>query len=236
MISRPPQLSEDLETVKEEPFWERSEVVQRFADRDPDHRLVRMMEDVDRPERLRVLDLGCAGGRNSVFLARLGCGLLAVDSSKAMVGETRRRLASVLGRTEARDRTRVGRMDDLRDLSSGSVDLVLALGIYQNARNLDEWHRAVSETARVLRPGGVCLVAHFTPDLDLTGEGVAPVQGQPHTFTGLPGGDTCVLFYAPELDEVMARHGLTPVEPSRTVVVPTEKGRRATVNGLYVKG
>lgn len=220
---------------EEKPFWEREDVVDRFASRDPDHRLVRLMENVDRPERIRVLDVGCAGGRNAVFLARLGCDVQALDASKAMVEETRRRLAPVLGQMEARVRTRVGRMDDLSAFQSETMDLVLALGIYQNARDLDEWHGAVAETARVLRPGGQCLVAHFTPDLNLTGEGVAPVPGRPHTYTGLPGGDTCVLFYAPDLDEAMAEHGLTPLESTETVVVPTEKGQRSTVNALYVK-
>lgn len=172
----------------EEPFWERREVVERFAARDPDHRLVSMMERVERPERLRVLDLGCAGGRNTVFLAHLGCDVHAVDASKAMVEEARRRLAPVLGQKEAIERIRKGRMDDLSAFQSHSMDLVLALGLYQNARDLDEWHRAVAETARVLRSGGQCLVAHFTPDLNLTGDGVSPVRGQPHTYTGLPGG------------------------------------------------
>ncbi|HET7321535.1 MAG TPA: hypothetical protein VFI96_03500 [Longimicrobiaceae bacterium] len=37
----------------------------------------------------------------------------------------------------------------------------------------------VVETARVLRPGGRLLVDHFTPEVDLTEEGVRPVEGEP---------------------------------------------------------
>ncbi len=216
--------------------WEDPEVVERFANRDPDHRLVRMIEDLEHPKQLRVLDLGCAGGRNTVYLARLGCDVQALDSSVAMVEETRRRLAGILGDGAARARVTLGKMDDLGAFASGAFDLVLGLGLYQNARDIEEWHRAMEETARVLRTGGQCLVAHFTPDIDLTGNGVHPIPGEPHTFRGLAeDDDRCVLFYAPELDEAMARHGLFPAEPSETVVVPTETGQRSTVNGLYQK-
>ncbi len=211
-------------------FWESPDVVRRFADREPDHRLRDLAPTLRRGET-RVLDVGCAGGRNTVFLAALGVLVEAVDSSAAMVEETRRRLSTVLDEETAAARVRLGRMDDLSAYPSASFDLVLGLGIYQNAASLEEWNRAIAETARVLRPGGQVLVAHFTPDLDMTGEGVEPVPGEPHVFTGLADG-RAVLFYQDELEQAMARHGLAPAVPSRTVVVETNPGRRSTVNAL----
>ncbi len=213
-------------------FWESPEVVQRFAGRDPDHRLSALAETLD-PGRDRVLDVGCAGGRNTVFLAGLGVHVESLDSSAAMVEETRRRLVPILGEDEARRRVRHGRMDDLSAWDSGSFDLVVALGIHQNAETMEEWDRAMAEAARVLRPGGRILVAHFTPDLDLTGDGVEPVVGEPHVYTGLRAGVRAVLLYADELDEAMARHGFRPRVPSETVVVELDRGRRATVNALF---
>ena len=41
---------------------------------------------------------------------------------------------------------------------------------------------------------------------------------------------------AEALDTAMARRGLEPEEPSETVRVKTERGRRVTVNALYRKG
>lgn len=210
-------------------------MVQRFAARDPDHRLARLVEAEPDPTDLHVLDVGCAGGRNTVFLAESGADVHALDASEAMVAETRRRLAHVVGEAGARRRVRTGAMDDLSPYASDSMDLVVALGIYQNAETLAEWHRAVSESARVLRPGGRCLVAHFTPETDLTGQGMHAAEGEPHVFRGMPDGRTAVLFDAEELDRAMAEHGLVPVEESRTVVVETETVRRVTVNGLYAK-
>lgn len=217
-------------------FWERSEQVERFASKEPDHRLQalieRFLDSGGDPSTLRVLDLGCAGGRNAVLLARAGFDVVAVDGSAAMVEETRRRLAEVVGEEEAWRRVRRGSMDDLGWLADGSVTWVVALGIYHNARSRGEWDRALSETARVLAPGGRLLVAVFTPATDLTGEGVRPVPGEPHLYDGFPGGRG-FLVEAADLDREMARHGLFPEGDPEVVVKELEVGRRVSVNGLY---
>ncbi len=212
----------------EDDFWEQPDVVARFASREADHRLVPLVADMAPG---RALDVGCAGGRNAVFLARSGWDVQAVDGSAAMVAETRRQLAEVLGQRTAAERVHRQPMDDLSRYGDASFDLVIGLGIYQNADRLSEWHRAVAETARVLKVGGLLLLAHFTPDVDLTGSGVQAVPGEPHVYAGMPRGRG-VLFDATDLEEALAEHGLHPVTPSETVVVPTETGQRATVNAL----
>lgn len=213
-------------------FWERSDVVEQFASRPPDHRLVRLASEYEHPARVRVLDLGCAGGRNTVFLAEQQFDVWAVDASTAMVQRTRERLTSVLGSAAAEARVQVGRMDDLSRFAAGSFDLVVALGVYHNAGSLREWDAAVAGSARVLRPGGRALVNHFTPEVDLTGEGVRPVTDHPHVYEGLASGRN-VLLAAEALDRAMAAHRLHPVVPSETVRVETGAGRRVSVNALY---
>lgn len=215
-------------------FWEQPEVVEQFAARAPDHRLLAIVPEYARPAEVRVLDLGCAGGRNTVLLAERGFDVWAVDASGPMVERTRERVAEILGADAARERVRVGAMDDLSCFPESSFDLVVALGIYHNARTVDEWERSVAETARVLTSGGRLLVNHFTPGVDLTGEGVTAVPGVPDLYDGFPGG-RAVLLDAARLDAAMARYGLHPEVPSQTVTAPTEKGRRVSVNALYVK-
>lgn len=217
-----------------EPFWERAEVVDQFASRAPDHRLARLVEELARPEATRVLDLGCAGGRNAVLLAERGFDVWALDASAAMVARTRERLAGILGPIEAGERVRVGRMDDLASFGDHSFDLVVALGVYHSAGSMAEWERAVAETARVLKAHGRVLVNSFTPEVDLTGEGVRPVAGEPGVYEGVAGARG-VLLDANALDAGMARHGLLPVVPSETVRVETERGRRVSVNALYLR-
>src|SRR5215470_17863070 len=194
-------------------FWESPENVARFAAREPDVRLTELLPSYEKPEAVRVLDLGCAAGRNAVLLASRGFDVEAVDSSSAMVAKTRERLAAILGEAEAARRVRVGRMDDLSFAGDGRYALVVALGIYHCAASRGEWDRALSETARVLAPGGRCLVSVFTPETDLTGKGIRPVPGEPDVYEGFENGRS-FLVDAGGLDREMARFGLAPLEPT----------------------
>lgn len=219
-------------TDERSPFWEQDEQVEKFAAKDPDHRLRELIDAEPDPSALTVLDLGCAGGRNTVFLARRGADVHAVDASAAMVRETRRRLAEVTDEMDAARRVERGPMHDLPWAPDDWFDLVVALGILHNAGSRREWDRTLAEIARVLRPGGRLLVANFTPRTDLTGDGLEPVPGEPHVYDGLPGGRT-FLLEADDLDREMARVGLEPAVLSETVETETGQGRRVTVNALY---
>jgi SAM-dependent methyltransferase len=217
-----------------DPAWEDPERVEEFAAKPPDHRLRALVEHERGRGRLRVLDLGCAGGRNSVFLVEQGMDVTATDGSRAMVERTRERLAAWLGAQEAARRVLLGPMDALPWAGDAAFDLVVALGIYHNARDAEEWHRTLSETARVLEPGGRVLVSTFTPDTDLEGQGKRPVAGVPHLYER-PGGRLLYLVDPETLDRDMALHGLEPVEPTVTAEGKVDVGRRVSVNGLYWK-
>jgi SAM-dependent methyltransferase len=218
-----------------EEFWEDPARVEQFAARDPDHRLVELLARYPDPRAVPVLDLGCAGGRNTELLARRGFPVHAVDASAAMVARTRVRIAPIVGDDEARARVRRGRMDDLGHHPDATFALVVALGVFHAARDHPEWDRAADEVARILQPGGLLLFSQFTPGTDLTGDGVTPVAGEPGVYDGLPGG-RAVLLEAASVDRAMAARGLLPVAPSQTVTVSLEVGRRVSVNALYAKG
>ncbi len=215
-------------------YWEDPAQVARFAKREADLRLVRLLPTFADPARTRVLDLGCAGGRNAALLAARGFDVHALDASAAMVTHTRERLAVVFGPAEAERRVRQGSMDDLSAYPAAYFDLVVAFGIYHCAHSGAEWHRAMEETTRVLKPAGLLLVGHFTPRTDLTGQGAQPVAGQPHLYRGFASGFH-YLLEADELDVALAGYGFVPEEPPEVVTKTTEKGRRVTVNALYRK-
>jgi len=216
-------------------FWNDPERVEQFAGRAPDHRLVTLIAQISDPAGTRVLDLGCAGGRNTELLAGQGFDVHALDAAEAMVTRTRERVAAVLGWEEARERVRRGRMDDLVSYGTGVFDLVVALGVHHSADSWAEWSRAADETARALKPGGRLLFNQFTPEVDLTGEGVLPVAGEPRVYEGFPAGRV-VLLDAETLDAEWAARGLLPEVPSETVRVELETGRRVSVNALYRRG
>jgi SAM-dependent methyltransferase len=213
--------------------WEDPERVEEFARKPPDHRLKALVEAEPDLSRLRALDVGCAGGRNAVFLAEHGVDVVATDASAAMVARTRERLAALLGDDEAERRVFRARMEEQPGAAS-SFDLVVALGIYHNARSAGEWQAALAETARVLKPGGRVLVSVFTPDTDLDGKGHVPVPGVPHLHER-PDGRRMYLVDSTTLDDDMAANGLDPGEPTVLVEGQVEIGRRVSVNGLYRK-
>jgi SAM-dependent methyltransferase len=215
-------------------FWEDAEVVAQFAGREPDHRLARLISDFAFPPQTKVLDLGCAAGRNTILLLEHGFDVWAVDASSAMAGKTRERAAQIIGQQRAAERVRVGSMDDLSAFADEQFDLIVALGVYHNAESRGEWERALAESARVLKSGGRLLVNVFTPEVDLTGQGVRPVPDEPDVYEGMPDG-RAVLVGVSQLDADMARQRLSPEVPSETVRVTTDTGRRVSVNALYRK-
>jgi len=215
-------------------FWEAQEQVERFAGREPDHRLVRLIEEYPTPAQIRVLDIGCAGGRNTDLLAARGFDVYALDASAAMVERTRARVAAHLGVGEAERRVRPGTMEDLSEFASGSFDLVVALGVFHSATTGEQWHAALSEAVRVLAPRGKMLVAAFDPETTPTGGELKPVPGEPNVYEGFWPGRHYLVGSA-VLDAEMARRGLETVEPTQTVVVPLDSGQRVTINALYRK-
>ncbi len=215
--------------------WERREQVERFAGRTADRRLLELLPAFPQPKETRVLDLGCAGGRNAVVLAERGFDVHALDGAMAMVRKTRQRVAEVLDRREAEERVVLGQMDDLQRFAAGSFHLIVAVGIYHEAQTRAEWDRALDETARVLRPGGRVLVATFAPGSDPRGWGLGRVAGEDYLHRA-PHGETLSLLEPEELDREMARRGLVAVSPSKKVVVKTDRGQRITVNAFYRQG
>ncbi len=218
-----------------DPFWDRPEVVERFASRPPDDRMVALLSGL--PRTTRVLDLGCAAGRNTEWLAREGFDVYACDASETMVAHTRRRLRPYLGDAEANRRVVRCWMDRLSVFPSGSFDFVVALGIYQQAQSVEEWHRAVAETARVLRFSGRLLVQHFALGSQPWSEPFREVE--PYLFeASFPEGlhRRLVLLDEATLDAWMARHGLVPEVPIRTTTRPTEEGGFwRNLHGLFRK-
>ncbi|MBW3566015.1 MAG: class I SAM-dependent methyltransferase [Acidobacteria bacterium] len=216
------------------PRWNEPEQVADFAAREPDLRLVSIVDAMEDPGSVRFLDLGCAAGRNTVFLAERGCDVHATDLSRPMVEETTRRLATTVGKAEALRRVHLLPMTDLSRFTDRSFDFIIALGIYQQATSLEEWDLAIGETARVLRPGGLLLVAHFGVGTDLTGRHGHPIES-PNVYE-IREGHPSVLFDAAELDARLADHGFDPLEPTETVTKPHEGGgQRVTLNAFHVR-
>ncbi len=214
--------------------WEQPDRVARFADREPDRRLSAWMKTVRSPAAVRVLDLGCAGGRNTEALTRAGFDVYAVDASRAMVEKTRERLADVIGDIEAKRRVIRGFMEDLSRFPDEEFDMVVALGIYHNADSPARWEAALDESIRVLKNGGKLLTACFSPASQPRGEALQPVSGSPDLYEGFSS-SPMVMVEADTMDREFKKRGMTPCVPTETVRRDTGDGFRITVNAFYCK-
>lgn len=101
----------------------------------------------------RVLDVGCGPGRFTLELARLGARVVAADISPGQLGLHRARVPGDL--VEARV---VADVLDLSHFADGEFDAAVCFG-GPVSYVLDEAPTAVSELARVTRPGGHVLVS-----------------------------------------------------------------------------
>lgn len=214
--------------------WTDPDVVQKFGARAPDLRLMELLDTYEVPSAVRVLDLGCAGGRNADVLAARGFDLYALDASPAMVAATRDRVALHLGAPEGARRVRLGDMVDLSRWPDGAFHLVVALGVFHLASTEALWYAALAETARVLKDGGRCLVSNFAPG---TGPLEAPyerVEGSRFLHHSSKGGSLCLRDDA-GLDADFGALGLFPELPTATVEKLLDDRRRVTSNGRFLK-
>lgn len=222
----------DRPSSEPDPFWDQPEIVERFAAREPDARLGRLIAEADDPTELRVLDLGCAAGRNTLFLAERGVPVVALDASPVMVAHTRERVRPLLGEQLAAERVGVGVMSDLGRYDDDAFDLVVVLGVMHTARSIQEWNETLGEIERVVAPGGRVLVSNFSPASEPEGEPLPAVYGTEH-LRRWRDDRPMVLMDAEQHDMSFGEHGFRPLEPTETVRVPLDRGFRVTVNGLY---
>jgi SAM-dependent methyltransferase len=124
----------------------------------PDQKLIDLVEGADRREPGRALDLGCGGGRNTLYLARHGWDAVGIDMLSASVDTAR--LAAV--GSAARARFLQGDVTRLEDLNIGdNYSLINDSGCYYGLADSQRDAYAAGVT-RVAAPGALLLMAGFT--------------------------------------------------------------------------
>lgn len=111
----------------------------------------------------RVLDVGCACGIYLEEMHRRGHGrtlLAGVDTGTELIADARRRLARLVGGPDRLD-LRVASASSI-PFDDASFDVVMCNGVSKYLDD-DAFRSYVSESFRVLRPGGRMCVGDFTP-------------------------------------------------------------------------
>lgn len=169
--------------------WSAPETVAGFATSSPNDVLLRFAAgEMRRRGAGLALDLGCGAGRNAVPLARMGWEVVGIDLSRPMLEATvdRAREERIIDRLHGI----LAPMDAI-PLRERTFDLVVAHGIWNLARSAAEFRLALSEAARVAKPGAGLFV--FTFSRSTLPPSAAPVAGESFVYTEFSGRPQCFL-------------------------------------------
>ena len=174
---------------------------------------------------MTVLDAGCGGGRNLVFMMRARMNLFGIDESADAVAAVRRQ-ATTLAPHLPPDRFTVQQLDAL-SFRDGSMNVVISSAVLHFARDEAHFGAAVREMWRVVTPGGL-FFCRLASTIGIEGQ-VRVLQGRRHV---LPDGSTRFLVDTPYLMDFTTRLGGTLLDPLKTTVV---QGMRAMTTWVLRK-
>lgn len=185
------------------PRWEVPELVRAFSTGEPNDTLMyfalRLQDKLGEDNGpVKVLDIGAGAGRNAVPLACRGFHVTCVDLSAPMVAALRYK-----SHTEAPP----GSMEIIQSpmaplpLPDQTFDLIIAHGVWNLSKSDRELRHAMTEAARVAKPGaGLFLFTfsrHTIPD---KGE---PLPGERYIFTEFGDEPQCFLREGEIRDELL---------------------------------
>lgn len=128
----------------------------------------------------RVIDVGCGKGRNSVFLAKQGAQVDAIDYIPGAI-DVVRSVAQETGVSE-QITTHVSAVDQPWDFPDGTFDLAVDCFSSIDIETLDGRRVCRDEMLRTLKPGGHALVAVVSATDELESEIMRTHPGlEPHT-------------------------------------------------------
>lgn len=164
----------------------------------------------------RILDAGCGGGRNLVYLLREGFDVWATDADPAAVASVRA-LAARLAPQLPADRVAVAPVERL-PFDDASMDVVISSAVLHFARDHVQFDAMVREMWRVLAPGGM-LFCRLASSIGMT-ERMRPLGDGRFR---LPDGSDRYLVDEGQVMDLTSRLGGVLIDPLKTSVVQDQR-------------
>lgn len=165
---------------------------------------------------MTVLDAGCGGGRNLVYLLQNGFDVCGVDQDPRAV-DAIRALTAQLAPQLSPQNFRVEPVDAM-SFADATADVVLSSAVLHFARDEQQFHAMVNEMWRVLRPGGL-LFCRLASSIGMEGR-FQHISGR--VFCLLDG-STRFLVDADLLIQLTQQLGGELVDPIKTTVVHEQR-------------
>lgn len=163
---------------------------------------------------MKVLDAGCGGGRNLVYLLREGYEVFAVDASAEGVAHLKS-VAATLAPNLPAENFRVEPVEAL-SFPEQSADVVISSAVLHFARNDAHFMAMVQAMWRVLRPGGMLFCRLASTIGTGPSQSFQPIAGRQFR---MPGGMEWYLVDEAFLMRLTEELGGTLVDPLKTTVV-----------------
>jgi SAM-dependent methyltransferase len=173
---------------------------------------------------MHVLDAGCGGGRNLVYLLQNGFDAWGTDDNADAVAQVRQ-LAARLAPGLPSSHFRVEPVEQC-SFESTCFDAVISSAVLHFARDDHHFDAMVSEMWRVLKPGGL-LFARLASSIGLEAR-VRPVGESRYL---LPDGSERYLVSADRLLDLTRRLGGTLLDPLKTTLVHDQRSMTTWVVG-----
>lgn len=165
---------------------------------------------------MRVLDAGCGGGRNLVYLLRAGYDVHAVDASPDAIAAVRR-LAAALAPSLPPEQFRAESLEQL-SFPDDFADVVLSSAVLHFARDDDQFDRMLRGSWRVLKAGGL-FFCRLASSIGLADR----VQPLGHGRFLLPDGSERYLVDEARLLDLTRRLGGALLDPIKTTIVQDQR-------------
>jgi len=165
---------------------------------------------------MRILDAGCGGGRNLVYLLREGYEVYAADSHAQAVDSVRS-LARVLAPALPESNFRVEAVENM-SFDDACADVVISSAILHFARDDAHFESMLRGSWRVLKPGGL-FFCRLASTIGIESQ-VERIQGRRHR---LPDGSERFLVDEALLDSIAERLGAELADPLKTTIVQNQR-------------
>ena len=165
---------------------------------------------------MRVVDAGCGGGRNLVYLLRAGYEVFGADADADAI-RAARALASTLAPGLPADNFRVEPVERM-SFPDAFADVVIGSALLHFARNTAQFEAMVAGMWTVLKPGGL-LFTRMASSIGMEHR-VRPL-GEGRFL--LPDGSERYLVDEPQLRGLAATLGAVMVDPLKTTIVQDQR-------------
>lgn len=165
---------------------------------------------------LRILDAGCGGGRNLVYLLREGYSVFAVDQDPQAIEQVRQ-LAAVLAPALPPQNFQVANLEDI-PYEDASFDVIICNAVLHFAADDRQFRAMLNGVWRKLRRGGL-LFCRLASSIGTERE-VQRVAGRRFL---LPDGSERYLVDAALLESLTAELGGILLDPIKTTVVHNQR-------------